>query len=151
MPYKDKEEELEHRRIYYREHKEEISSSAKKYYKKNKKELEIKAKIYRKDHKEDIHNKNRIYYREHKKNARELALSKLYGITDKDWNKLFLEQDGKCAICGRAQGKTRLHTDHSHITGKVRGLLCENCNHGLGNLKDNPDILRKAIEYLEKE
>lgn len=57
-----------------------------------------------------------------------------------------------CEICGRPDGGNGkpLAVDHCHVTGHVRGLLCMLCNTALGKLQDSPDLLRKAIEYLEK-
>lgn len=52
-----------------------------------------------------------------------------------------------CAICGE---KENLHIDHCHTTGKVREALCRACNHGVGNFKDNPQLLIRAAEYLER-
>lgn len=65
------------------------------------------------------------------------------------------KQNRLCAICGNPEtriirGKSILSVDHNHKTGKVRALLCNNCNQGIGKLKDNIDILKLAIEYLEK-
>ena len=59
-----------------------------------------------------------------------------------------LEQDGKCAICKELLANP--HKDHCHSTLKFRGILCQNCNLGLGNFKDNQQYLYSAIEYLEK-
>lgn len=65
-------------------------------------------------------------------------------------------QGNKCAICGseetdKRRGKLRaLAVDHDHETGKVRGLLCGACNKGIGLLKDDAEILRKAAAYLDK-
>ena len=61
---------------------------------------------------------------------------------------------GGCAICGARQGlggrnDRRLAVDHNHTTGKVRGLLCDSCNHGLGKFKDDKRLLKIAIAYLE--
>lgn len=53
-----------------------------------------------------------------------------------------------CLICGKFDGE--LHIDHCHKSNKFRGILCENCNHGLGLFKDNPDNLLKAAHYLEE-
>jgi len=69
---------------------------------------------------------------------------------------MFLSQNGVCAICsGGETVKTRgtlrrLAVDHDHETGKVRGLLCNRCNNGLGNFRDDPDLLREAIAYLQE-
>jgi Recombination endonuclease VII len=74
-----------------------------------------------------------------------------YGITTDQRDALFVAQGGVCAACGDAHpgSKSGWHTDHDHLTGKVRGILCQPCNHMLGNAKDDPERLRKAIAYLE--
>jgi hypothetical protein len=56
-------------------------------------------------------------------------------------------EGGACEICGATQ-EERLNVDHDHTTGRFRGLLCRDCNLGLGRFKDNSDLLRKAIDYL---
>jgi hypothetical protein len=60
---------------------------------------------------------------------------------------MVLESNNSCSICNETFIKTP-HVDHDHITGKIRGLLCHNCNAVLGNAKDNPQILINAAEYL---
>ena len=69
-----------------------------------------------------------------------------------DYDKRFKDQKGKCAICGikRENIKRDFANDHNHKTGKIRGLLCGNCNMGLGQFSDNIKTLQKAIKYLEK-
>ena len=76
---------------------------------------------------------------------------KKYGIRVEDYNRMFAQQKGCCAICGRHQSvfKKKLNIDHNHTTGKVRGLLCINCNHGIGQFKDSQELLLKAHKYLE--
>lgn len=77
---------------------------------------------------------------------------KCFGITIDDYEKMLKAQDGKCAICQRRPGidqEKRLHVDHCHTTGKVRGLLCSKCNCGIGHLADSPERLRKAASYIE--
>lgn len=61
------------------------------------------------------------------------------------------EQGGRCAIChlSEAENGKALALDHCHTTNRVRGLLCDLCNTGLGRFKDSPDALRRAITYLE--
>lgn len=84
----------------------------------------------------------------------ELAVIKLYDLTEGQYAKLIDLQGGVCAICGRPPGATKLAVDHNHTTGEVRGLLCgrnpwTNCNRGLGQFRDNPEWLRRAASYLE--
>lgn len=84
--------------------------------------------------------------------VKERHLKSYYGITVAEYNILFEVQNGCCAICGvhDSIGKRHLSVDHSHITGRVRGLLCGNCNSILGFSKDQIDVLKRSIEYLEK-
>ena len=76
---------------------------------------------------------------------------KKYGITWQDYLTMLAEQNGVCKICRQpSSNRFMLSVDHNHSTGKVRGLLCASCNFALGNMKDNPALLRKAAEYLEE-
>jgi Recombination endonuclease VII len=72
----------------------------------------------------------------------------VYGITDPEYQNLLKTQEGKCAVCQTPMASP--HIDHCHKTKKVRGLLCQSCNHGIGFLKDNIAILKSAIKYLGK-
>ncbi len=73
-----------------------------------------------------------------------------YGVTKEFVLELYAKQNGKCAICGNpSQTKRFLHVDHCHKTGAVRGLLCHGCNVGIGALRDDPDIISKALHYLK--
>ena len=82
---------------------------------------------------------------------RRRALAK-YGITPNEYDAMFAEQGGGCAICAAEPGSKRNHlkpnlaVDHDHVTGAVRGLLCLSCNGALGVLGE--DNLRSAMEYL---
>lgn len=71
-----------------------------------------------------------------------------YGISSKEWEKLFELQEGKCAICEKTL-TTAAATDHCHKTNKIRGLLCNNCNTGLGMFKDDLKLLEQAVQYLK--
>ena len=84
--------------------------------------------------------------------AKDYALKKDFGITLQDFNKMFEEQAGCCAICSIHQSglKQSLCVDHCHTTGRVRGLLCKECNLGIGKLKDDVELLVNAINYLKK-
>lgn len=82
---------------------------------------------------------------------RESALRRLYGISLKDYDELLASQNGHCAICPALPDTQRhgvLHVDHDHETQRVRGLLCDNCNNGLGRFQDNPNLLVNAAAYL---
>ena len=75
-----------------------------------------------------------------------------YNITIEDYEKLLAKQNNSCAICYSTKGSAnkRLAVDHNHQTGVVRGLLCDECNTGLGKFKDNTSLLTNAIAYLIK-
>lgn len=85
-----------------------------------------------------------------KQKMRGYYLKKMYSITPEEYEALLLKQGGVCAICKTAPSKRRLSVDHSHSTGKYRGLLCGRCNSGLGYFLDNIAIIQAAIEYLRK-
>ncbi len=70
-----------------------------------------------------------------------------YGVTVEWYDETLRKQDGKCAICLQEPG-SRLHVDHCHETGRVRGLLCFTCNSAIGKLGDDVERLRRAIKYL---
>lgn len=78
-------------------------------------------------------------------------IKKTYGLTVEQHDEMFERQANKCLGCGRHQKelKRRLDVDHCHKTGKIRGLLCMNCNRTLGYAKDSPLILRSLAAYIE--
>lgn len=74
---------------------------------------------------------------------------KTYGITLQEYETLLEAQGGVCAICGKeCVTFENLAVDHDHATGAVRGLLCNNCNHGIGKFKDDPALLKAAADYV---
>jgi Recombination endonuclease VII len=78
--------------------------------------------------------------------SRTYHLTRRYGITAEEADEMLAEQGGLCAIC---QTEPAAHVDHDHDTGRVRELLCFNCNGGLGQFKDEPELLRAAADYVE--
>ena len=94
------------------------------------------------------HKRHRTWTKHHYK--------KYYGITYEEYVDIFNKQEGKCAICDVTMdllGKVyneKACMDHCHTTGKIREVLCNRCNWGLGKFMDSPDLLRKAASYLEK-
>jgi len=100
--------------------------------------------------------KNRQWQREwranHPEYFRQMIWQREYGLDRAEVEELLVKQRHRCAICevrfvmdGRHQG---FYIDHDHKTDEVRGLLCQRCNHGLGQFCDNPKWLRKAAKYL---
>lgn len=96
------------------------------------------------------------YLAKFKYDSRRRRLAKLarYGLTEEAFLALQTAQGGKCAICGRPDSGTALHSrmsiDHDHRTDLIRGLLCQPCNQGLGAFYDRPQSLAAAIQYLAK-
>lgn len=91
------------------------------------------------------------WYKKHPRLAKrqvEHTLDRRTGLQIGTYKLVYTKQKGKCLIC-KTKYK-RLHRDHNHLTGKFRGLLCMNCNLGLGQFKDNLKTLKKAIHYLEE-
>lgn len=72
-----------------------------------------------------------------------------YGLTIEEYEVIFDAQGGVCAVCGTPPNGRRLDVDHHHGSGRVRGLLCNNCNRGIGHLREDPDLLAAALAYLK--
>lgn len=129
-----REEEKQQSAEYYSENKEKVRSKDRQRYSENKESI----KVYRKS----------IYDpKKHKK----YSLKTLYNITPEQYDQMYEAQGGRCAICGKHQTelKKALAVDHNHSTGVVRGLLCQNCNVGIGNLQDDLYTVTRAMEYLQ--
>ncbi len=103
--------------------------------------------------KEAVRLKGAKYYQENRarlcKLGRIAKLKRDYGLTEEEFNKMKVQQNNACAICGnKAKGKN-LDIDHCHKSGRVRQLLCNCCNTGLGYFKDNSLLLVAASQYIE--
>ncbi len=114
-----------------------------------------KVKEARRKWSEKNPNQRQEYYRKHPEKFKEMRFKMMMWrigvkMTYQEFKKLLKKQGGKCAICRMFEKKRRMSVDHCHKTGKVRGLLCRTCNIGLGQFKDNPELLKKAIKYLTK-
>lgn len=82
-------------------------------------------------------------------NKRETHLRRKYGLTPKGFDQILAQQNANCGICSTHLGSS-IHIDHDHATDEVRGLLCFTCNTALGKFRDNVELLRSAIAYLER-
>lgn len=118
--------------------KERLSQYRKKYYIQNKEKRNIYIKNWK------IKNKER--YKKIQTNSRYL---KNYGISYDDKYKLIEQQGLKCAICKNIINMTTGCVDHNHTNKIIRGILCNDCNLGIGFLKDNLNILESALIYLK--
>ena len=73
---------------------------------------------------------------------------KSYGLTIEEVDAMIKAQNNKCKICNKTSNR-KLHVDHCHTTGKIRGMLCHNCNTALGLFKEDINIMAKAMDYLQ--
>jgi len=110
---------------------------------------EIKKK-YRKTDSGKASNRKYALSEKGKVGQRKNQIKHLYGLTLEDVDNILIQQNHMCPICGILLAETRRCIDHNHYNNTVRGILCHSCNVGLGHLKENIEILKKAIEYLEK-
>ena|SRR3990167_6756640 len=83
-----------------------------------------------------------------KQSARKAHLAREYGLSEEDYERMYVEQGGKCVICSGWQN--RLCVDHDHQTGRVRQLLCRRCNAAIGSFEEDIRLLAQAIDYLVK-
>lgn len=154
------------RRLLSVAERESRLSAERRYREKNKDVLKERTKKYREKNREAIRARDRERYRadpdKYKKRSRERQARDpagtrrsqwkyLYGITPEQFESLFSAQGRACAICRTPDFGTRApHIDHCHETGKVRGILCDPCNRGLGTFGDDPARIDAAAEYLRK-
>lgn len=120
----------ERQKTYYQKHREEKLSYNRSYYK---------------DNREKFMEKN-VKNRGKKSAARK---ARIYGLSIEDLQRILSAQDGVCAICKTVGGKNGLGVDHDHETGKVRALLCSNCNAAIGLLRDSSALAQEALAYLK--
>lgn len=163
MPFRDPVKTKEYQQAYRASHKEEINARNKRWHSANPE--------YNKEHHRKWYAKNRarknastkawrvavatadpVKWRRSRKNT---DLKSAYGITLADYELMLKSQGGKCAICRSPDSKSpsKYHSffvDHDHANGKVRGLLCFNCNSALGLMRDSQRNLVRAIEYLRR-
>jgi Autographiviridae endonuclease VII len=130
MAYTDPEAKRANRRTYYLANKEKILAYNKEYHKSHKEE--IKATRNRPD----------------AKWRQKANLKRKYGMTPEEFDQRREDQNNRCGMCRDPFTKTP-HVDHNHTTGRVRALLCTNCNSALGHLKESPTRCLAALAYLE--
>jgi len=128
-------------------------------YARNSAEVLVKHRAWREANKDRSREYRRGWSKRNPISVTKKALKRQYGMSVADFEALYKKQNGCCAICGtsilsqitktRAVDRTKVaHVDHCHSTKSVRGLLCFNCNIGLGKFKDDKELLLSAVRYL---
>lgn len=107
--------------------------------------LQCKSEYGKKHYRSDPKIREKIMSDAHNNN-----LKRFYGIDAEIRQDMLSNQGHGCAVCGKKETTKRLDVDHCHTTGVVRGLLCNRCNTGIGQFKDDPGLLRRAASYLEE-
>jgi hypothetical protein len=109
-----------------------------------------RSKRWRQEHPVEYKEQMRVWRLAHPKYERDRSRRKAGNLwTEPECQSILVKQENKCAICD-CDITESFRPDHDHRTGKKRGLLCGRCNLGLGNFGDNPVLLQKASQYLEK-
>ena len=154
--YRDKPENKMRMKLYYENNKEEIKVERDKP--ENKEKMKLYMTKWIEEHKEEL--KTNRDKPENKMRMKELSrgssLKKKYNLSIDNYQRMIEQQNNKCAICSNGETNTfkgnivYLSVDHDWKTGKVRELLCKNCNTSLGNLNEDISLFYKCIKYLKK-
>lgn len=155
-----------YRRAYYAEHREEARARANAYYYAHRERMAILnrenylahrevrmayQKKYHAEHREELKAQGRIYYLAHREKRKADQRIYRYGMLNGEFELLLKSQGGVCAICRKADWNGRgPHLDHDHVTGKIRGILCHDCNLALGLLDESIPNAERMIEYINK-
>lgn len=162
LTYKCKECNNKYASEWHHKNFEKSSNKSKRWRDSNPEKDKIRRKDWRKMNREKDNSTKRSWAKNNPEKAalctRKGSLKYNYGITLDEYNLILLKQDNKCSICKQPETQIdkrynrirSLAVDHDHVSGDIRGLLCGNCNKGLGHFKDNIKYLKSAIEYLEK-
>ena len=149
----------EYHKAYYQNNREKLLNRSKKRAAEATSEEVVKRRKYMREYhaknKEKHNEYARNWYHNNRDKTYSAQIKKKYGITLDDYDQMLKDQNGVCKICHgtcdhpQRRNSGTLSIDHCHTTGKVRGLLCNQCNSLLGWARDNINTLQKAIEYLE--
>lgn len=112
-------------------------------------------KQYYQKHKQVLREQKKVIYQKTKHIYKDRWFRKQYGISLEQYEAMFVQQNGLCAICQKPERVMRsgnvlkLAIDHNHKTGQIRKLLCAHCNQALGKLHEDPNIMKNMISYIE--
>jgi hypothetical protein len=139
-----KKEKAKYDHEYHIKNSKKKNDASIKWQKDNKEKKNKRLKEWRKT--------SEVYKKYNKRTQKNFSLKRDHGIGIDEYNKMFEQQNGCCDICGNHQSnfKKALFVDHNHETGKIRSLLCNHCNFGLGHIKEDIEIAEKMILYIKK-
>jgi hypothetical protein len=133
---------------YYKAYFQRPEVKARKKLNRNRPENKAYQAEYKRRSKEKVNGWARERYKRKRDEIRNQVNARKYGITPAERDTLFAHNNGMCWVC---DVKTAETIDHCHITGAVRGALCRQCNTAIGMMGDNPELVAKALEYLNGE
>ena len=135
------------------EKKEESKKKRKEWLKnwklENREKLLQQSKASYKRNKQHRQEYSKEFYWKNKQKTLDRIRLKKYGISGDEFRTIVEKQGIKCPICNKTI-KKNLSVDHNHVTGEIRGIICNNCNLAIGNAEDSPSRLRAMADYLEK-
>lgn len=124
------------RRAWYDANREKAVAAAERWQRRNPERVRVYQEAYRSRP-------------ERKRTMRDLYYRRTFGISADEFDVILVAQGRCCAICGvRPEREASLHVDHCHETGRIRGIVCLNCNQGIGKFNDDPELLERAAAYL---
>lgn len=130
-------------------HQPQIRDNYKRWSKKNPEALRFHRNKWSKENREKMSESRRAWSEKNKEKIKNKNLIYNFGITLSDYEELLKQQNGVCALCFHVSTDGRqLCVDHCHDTLRVRGLLCTKCNTGIGLLKEDVELLQRAIKYI---
>ena len=131
-------------------HRDKINEKARAYAQQNRQKIRECCRKSRLNNLEQYRERERAYYHANKNKIREKTLKAKYGIALSQYNMILAMQEFKCACCETEDpgGNGSFNVDHDHNTGQIRGLLCQNCNAGIGQLGDTIEGILNAVRYL---
>jgi hypothetical protein len=133
------------------ESKDLKAARAKAYREANSESVRLQKAVWYYRNQAQLAERQRAAYAENPEKYKLRRIQSVYGMSALQFQALWAKQEGLCAICiGALQPGKKCHIDHCHKTGAVRGLLCSNCNTGLGHFRDDASRLLSALDYLRK-
>ncbi|MCI0562475.1 MAG: endonuclease VII domain-containing protein [Nitrososphaera sp.] len=149
---RNKEQAKERSREWKKNNKAHTSEYNKKYYAANAEREKERSRAWGKNNQERKKEYNKKWNKTNEEQRRDTRLLSMYKLPRGQYQEMFVLQNGRCAICNTAclEPHGYLDVDHNHITKKIRELLCQACNKGIGLLKDDPGLCDKAATYLRK-